>query len=205
MCSRLKKQLCIVDSKCSWVVGQGCNTIDVKTKDAKVVKAEKVVKVTDSKKATVASASKKATVLSASKKTTVASASKKSSKSSPKNAPLPVPSSPWKHAHIGHDNFWYEIGYSPSNRAKCHGCSQNIIKGKLRIGRHQANPFGDSPMIKYFHADHAFEEFAKSRCNSALIKWAKLEGTPAISDADKLRIYEKINQLGILWAKKCKT
>ena len=199
MCSRLKKQVCIADSNCSWVVGKGCSTIDVKSKDAKVVKTVKASNASNASSASKSSSDSKKT------KSISASKSVKSAESSLKNAPLPVPSSPWKHAHIGHDNFWYEIGYSPSNRAKCHGCGQNIIKGKLRIGRHQANPFGDSPMIKYFHADHAFEEFAKSRCSSALIKWAKLEGTPAISDADKLRIYEKINQLGILWAKKCKT
>jgi hypothetical protein len=114
----------------------------------------------------------------------------------------PVPQNVGKHAET--DNFWYAVGYSPSNRATCHGCKQKIAKDELRIARHQNNPFGDNDMIKFFHADHAFAEFAKARCSSALIKWDTLGGSREITETDKLYVYERINQLSLLWAKKCK-
>jgi hypothetical protein len=132
--------------------------------------------------------------------------------SSPKASPnpahnLPIPSKQWKHGYygyrIGDDNFWYEVEYSPSSRAKCHGCGENIQKGELRFGRHQLSPFGDSDLIKYLHFEHAFKEFAKARCSSVPVSWDKLNGTQGLSDKDKMRVFEKIHDFGVFWARRC--
>lgn len=133
--------------------------------------------------------------------------------SSPKASPnpahnLPIPSKQWKPGYYGYrmgdDNFWYEVGYSPSSRAKCHGCGEKIQKGELRFGRHQLSPFGDSDLIKYLHFEHAFTEFAKARCSSVPVTWDKLNGTQGLSDKDKMRVFEKIHDFGVFWARRCK-
>ncbi len=141
------------------------------------------------------------------------SSSKSPMPSSPKASPnpahnLPIPSNQWKPGYYGYrmgdDNFWYEVGYSPSSRAKCHGCGEKIQKGELRFGRHQLSPFGDSDLIKYLHFEHAFTEFAKARCSSVPVSWDKLNGTQGLSDKDKMRVFEKIHDFGVFWARRCK-
>ena len=74
----------------------------------------------------------------------------------------------------GNDNFIYAVDRAPTSRASCQLCKEKIEKGELRMCRYQANPFGDGPMPKYYHVDHAFVSFLNSKCDSAHITWDKL-------------------------------
>ena len=88
--------------------------------------------------------------------------------------------------------------------SKCQSCQDKILKGELRLSRHQVSPFGDGDQIKNFHAEHAFEEFIKARCTSAPITWNKLNGTKSISDKDRELIYNEIKEFEKTWDNKCK-
>ena len=121
---------------------------------------------------------------------------------------IPSPKQTWAPGYYGYkegdDNFWYAVSYAPNNMSKCQSCQDKILKGELRLSRHQVSPFGDGDQIKNFHAEHAFEEFIKARCTSAPITWNKLNGTKSISDKDRELIYNEIKEFEKTWDNKCK-
>ena len=127
----------------------------------------------------------------------------------PKSSSIkPHETEPWRQGSYGYnkgdDNYWYAAAYSPTSASKCQGCGEKIQKGKLRIARHSVSPFGDNDLVKYYHADHAFNEFIKARCNSAQIKWEKLNGTKLMTDHDRQMVYNEIQLLASAWETKCK-
>ena len=121
---------------------------------------------------------------------------------------IPSPKQTWAPGFYGYkegdDNFWYAVSYAPNNMSKCQSCQDKILKGELRLSRHQRSPFGDGDQIKNFHAEHAFEEFIKARCTSVPITWDKLNGTKSISDKDRELIYNEIKEFEKAWDNKCK-
>ena len=201
MCSILKKKECMEnDSKCFWVVGKGCQKIKTlspkkestpkKKPSPKPLKESKPVKI------------KKA-------KTPPKAKTPSPSPPKPKSSSIkPHETEPWRQGSYGYnkgdDNYWYAAAYSPTSASKCQGCGEKIQKGKLRIARHSVSPFGDNDLVKYYHADHAFNEFIKARCNSAQIKWEKLNGTKLMTDHDRQMVYNEIQLLASAWETKCK-
>jgi DNA ligase-3 len=93
--------------------------------------------------------------------------------------------------------YRYSIGYAPTGAALCRECKTKIEKGSLRIGRSMPNPFtkgADSgkksaEFTQFFHFDHAFATFGRSRGTSKVPTTASVfSGLADISPADRRNV-----------------
>lgn len=114
------------------------------------------------------------------------------------------------HSSTGRDGYRYRVEYSPTGAATCRESNTKIAKGALRIGRMTTDPFGsDGGLLKhYFHEEHAWKAFARSRCTSKVpLSAADIEGFGDISPSDKRRVLASLAGFRRTWAekkKKCK-
>jgi hypothetical protein len=89
--------------------------------------------------------------------------------------------------------YSYAVSYAPRGTAKCRACKQYIAAGELRIGRATPNPFdaegGTTTFVQYYHADHAFGVFQRSKCTSRVPTSPEmLVGFDALAPADRDRV-----------------
>lgn len=119
------------------------------------------------------------------------------------SVPSPNKKDPWSYEGSNKDNYWYALDYAPTNAAKCHGCQEKILKGSLRIARHERSRYGDDLMMKYYHIDHAFAKFMNARCTSTPIVWKTLKGTDIIPDEEKIMLFNQIEDFTEDWNRKC--
>ena len=98
-----------------------------------------------------------------------------------------------KQAHLGteRDGYRYSAGYAPTGQATCRLCKAKIAKGSLRVGRSTPNPWdaegGQSDYTRFFHAEHAFEAFSRSRCDSRVpLRLSDFAGADRLAPGDTL-------------------
>lgn len=113
-----------------------------------------------------------------------------------------------EHEGTARDGYRYSVAHAPSGQAKCRGCGKLIAKGALRIGRTTNNPFdaegGHSDMTYWYHAQHAFPAFLRSRCTSVVpLRAADIGGIAALSVADRADVTRMLGAFSKAWSKKC--
>ena len=88
------------------------------------------------------------------------------------------------------EGYLYNVGYAPTGAATCRQCKQKIAKGALRIGRSSPSPFdaegGVADFTQYFHPEHAFIAFARSRPGTKVpLRERDMAGIEKLSVADR--------------------
>lgn len=106
------------------------------------------------------------------------------------------------------EGYRYKVEYSPSGAATCRQSKTVIAKGALRIGRMTPSPFdaegGHSDLTHYYHEEHAWTAFARSRCTSAVpLKTSDLQGFDDLKKADQARVRKSIAAFKKTWQAKC--
>ena len=97
------------------------------------------------------------------------------------------------------DGYVYSVGYAPTGQDTCKECKQKIAPGALRVGRSSPNPFdaegGASDYTSFFHAEHAFAAFARSRCGTSVPASVKGLTGAAIKPVDRRRLEAMLGDL----------
>ena len=105
--------------------------------------------------------------------------------------------------------YTYVTDYAPTSTSTCRESKTKIKKGSLRIGRSSPSPFdaegGVSKMTQWFHAEHAFKAFARSRCTSNVpTKPGDVKGYADLKPADKATVRNGLKGFSAERNKKCK-
>lgn len=106
------------------------------------------------------------------------------------------------------EGYRYKVDYAPTNAATCRESKTKIEKGSLRIGRMTPSPFdaeaGYADLTYYYHEEHAWKAFARSRCTSKVpLKTSDLAGFGKLKAEDKKRVRASLTKFGKVWKKKC--
>ncbi len=104
--------------------------------------------------------------------------------------------------------YRYSVGYAPTNASTCRQCKAKIARGVLRVGRSTPSPFdaegGHADMTMFYHADHAFDAFARSKCTSRVpLSTKDLRGFAELVPRDKARVTSQTAAFAERWHRKC--
>jgi hypothetical protein len=105
------------------------------------------------------------------------------------------------------EGYRYSVGYAPTGTAACRECKAKIAKGALRMGRATPNPFdaeaGSSDYTQFFHFEHAFTAFGRSRLTSKVPTTARsVSGASGLSPADRQRVDKAVVAFAAEWKRK---
>ncbi len=105
-------------------------------------------------------------------------------------------------------SYTYSVDVAPSDRSTCKGCNKKIALGTVRLGRSTPNPFdasgGATDYTKYFHPEHGFSTFLKSRCVTKVpTKMTDLAGLSKVSSQEQAKIKRELSKFTAKWEQKC--
>lgn len=121
----------------------------------------------------------------------------------------------YKKAHL--KNVWagtdregyrYKVDYAPNDRSTCRESKTKIDKGTLRVGRMSPSPFdaehGNADLIHYYHHEHAWKAFLRSRCKSKVpLTTSDLQGFDGLTREDKKIVRKSLSEFKEQWQSKC--